>query len=117
MKDMAGNFAMQDLVREHCRDSDCIILCYNLTSRRSFENLPDWLMEIEKDSIGQNLPVALVATKMDLAQDQRQVSEDMGYRKKQEIGEKCILFRETTTYGSEFSSVNQLFNEVAEIIV
>ena len=52
MKDMAGNFAMQDLVRDHCKDADCIILCYNLTSRRSFENLPDWLEEIEKDSIG-----------------------------------------------------------------
>ena len=117
MKDMAGNFAMQDLVRDHCKDADCIILCYNLTSRRSFENLPDWLEEIEKDSIGKNLPVALVATKSDLAQDQRQVSEDLGYRKKGDIGDKCILFRETTTYGNDVSSVNLLFTEVAEMIV
>ena len=50
---MAGNFAMQDLVREFCKDMDCIILCYNLTSRRSFESLSDWLEEIEKDPTGQ----------------------------------------------------------------
>ena len=108
---------MQDLVREHCRDSHCIILCYNLTSRLSYENLPDWLEEIEKDQVGKNLPVVLVATKMDLAADQRQVSEDKGYSKQREIGEKCILFRETTTYGSDVSSVTSLFTEVAEIIL
>ena len=69
MKDMAGNFAMQDLVRDHCKDADCIILCYNLTSKRSYDTLPDWLEEIERDPVGMNLPVALVATKSDLAQD------------------------------------------------
>ena len=48
---------------------------------------------------------------------QRQVSEDLGYRKKGDIGDKCILFRETTTYGNDVSSVNLLFTEVAEMIV
>ena len=69
LKDMAGNFSMQNLVRENCKDSHCIILCYNLTSRASFDNLPDWLEEIDKDAVGSTLPIALVATKSDLAQD------------------------------------------------
>ena len=74
---------MQDLVREHCKDTDCIILCYSLTSRQSYNSLPDWLEEIEKDKVGKMLPVVLVGTKLDLAPEQRQVNEDQGYDMKQ----------------------------------
>ena len=59
------------------------------------------------------LPVVLVGTKLDLAPEQRQVNEDQGYDMKQQIGPKCVLFRETTTFGMDVSSVELLFKDVA----
>ena len=61
--------------------------------------------------------MVLVATKMDLAEGQRQVTEDQGYAKMKEIGNKCIRFRETTTFGNDVSPVTELFTEVAEQIL
>ena len=45
------------------------------------------------------------------------MSEDYGYRKQGEIGERCLLFRETTTFGDDVSSVKLLFTELIQSVM
>ena len=67
---------MRDMVGRHCENTDCIILCYALSSRESFRNLDEWLQGINEDQIGRTLPIALVANKSDLETSQRLVTKD-----------------------------------------
>ena len=89
----------------YCKQADCIVLCYSLTSKKSFEGLAEWLDELSLDERAKTLPVALVATKSDLAAEQRQVSEDFGYEKKNQIGPRCFLFREVTTFTDDMEII------------
>ena len=71
--------------------------------------LQEWLDELSLDERAKTLPVALIATKSDLAPEQRSVTEDQGYLKKEEIGERCFIFRETTTFTDDMQPIQNLF--------
>ena len=89
-----------------------------MTSKQSFQNLDDWLEEINLDVKGVKTPIALVATKSDLAASQRCVPETYGYNKLKEIGKpRCFLFRETSTYTDNVQPVEDLFKDIAEEII
>ena len=109
MQDVAGNFTAKQLVHTYCKQADCIVLCYSLTSKTSFNSLAEWLEELSLDERAKTLPVALIATKSDLAPEQRQVTEDQGYLKKDDIGERCFIFRETTTFTDDMQPIQDLF--------
>ena len=52
-----------------------IFLCYSIDNLRSFLELEDWLDAIEVDRVARSLPIALIATKVDLeGEHQRAVS-------------------------------------------
>ena len=69
----------------------------------------DWIDAIDKDPKGKNVPIALLATKGDLEHD-RQVNLQSGYVLREDIGEsRCLLFRETTTYGNDVKPIQDLF--------
>ena len=102
----------------YCKQADCIVLCYSLTQKTSFQNLNEWLEELSLDERAKTLPVALIATKLDLAPDQRAVSEDEGYIKKEEIGDRCFIFRETTTFTDDTRPIQDLFiNEIVSHVL
>jgi len=42
-----------------------VLLCFDLTSRESFENVPRWLQDL-RDNTKELIPVVLVGTKYDL---------------------------------------------------
>ena len=39
LQDVAGNFTAKQLVHTYCKQADCIVLCYSLTSKESFKGL------------------------------------------------------------------------------
>jgi len=43
-----------------------ILLCYAINSKKSFDDLSDWLSAIEHNRKGLQTPIALVATKTDM---------------------------------------------------
>ena len=65
----------------YCKQADVIVLCYNLTKKRTFDDLDEWLDQLNLDNKAKTLPIALIATKSDLAMDQREVETNQGYRK------------------------------------
>jgi small GTP-binding protein len=44
--DTAGQERYAPLARMHCRDADAAILVYDITNRRSFDDLENWVSEL-----------------------------------------------------------------------
>ena len=65
----------------YSKQADVILLCYNLTKKKTFDDLDEWLDQLNLDKKAKTLPIALIATKSDLAMDQRAVDTNHGYRK------------------------------------
>ncbi len=72
--DTAGQERFRSLATTFFKDADGILLVYDLTRRDSFANIPSWLTEIHKHAKNPTLTLELVANKLDLAADQRQVT-------------------------------------------
>ena len=54
-----------------------IIICYSIDSRKSYNDLTDWVKGINSNAKGKDTPIALVATKKDLSRSRR-VPEKLG---------------------------------------
>mmetsp|Transcript_9510 Transcript_9510/g.11730 ORF Transcript_9510/g.11730 Transcript_9510/m.11730 type:complete len:80 (-) Transcript_9510:270-509(-) len=63
MRDVSGNHTAQHLVHLFCDQADCVLLCYDMTSRNSFEQLSTWYEEVKGDQRGKKLPIVLLALK------------------------------------------------------
>lgn len=56
------------------RSARALVLMFDITDKRSFEALPDWIKEAE-DNIGHSVPMILVANKTDLPNHEIDISE------------------------------------------
>lgn len=69
--DTAGQERYRSIASSYYRGAVGALLCYDITNRRSFENVPTWLKEVEENAEKDCL-IMLVGNKMDL-EDARQV--------------------------------------------
>lgn len=89
--DTCGQERFRSLTRSYYRDTDAIIIVYDITSRRSFENAKIWIKEVEQYLDSDVLPV-LVGNKTDLFAN-REVQYFEGYKL---ANEKFLEFFETS---------------------
>ena len=113
---MAGNATTQQLVGEFIEKADCVLLCYTLTSDLSFKNLDDWIEEIQKTDKGNNIPIAIAATKSDRAINERAVSTSRMETLKRNT-KNCFYAAEVTAWTDNVSYVNDLFEKLARQVV
>ena len=74
--DTAGQEKFRSLIPMYTRDANIILLVYDISSKETFEHLPDWLKDLT--NINKNDVIfALVANKSDLS-DNRQVTFEEG---------------------------------------
>ena len=106
--DMAGNLEAQYLVQDFCKSANCIVLCYSLTEALSFDSHANWIEEIDRNPNFKDIPIALIATKSDLADTERDVQENQGHRAKRDLGPRCFLFEEMTTYTDDFDQIERV---------
>ena len=69
MWDTAGQENFRSITRLFYKDSDAIIICFSLTSRESFENLTEWIKDIDKNTDSSNMIKYLVGNCADLTGD------------------------------------------------
>ena len=72
----AGQENFRSITRSYYRSSVAAIVVYDITNRKSFEKVVNWLEEL-KDNAHNKISVFLVGNKIDL-EDQRQVTYDEG---------------------------------------
>ena len=116
--DTTGQEKYKSIALNIIRNAQGIILMYDITNKKSFESIPDWIKSI-RDSKGENFPMILLGNKLD-KEDIRIISEKEGKELADEYG---IKFFETSNktgvnvQESGFALVNEILkNKQNEMI-
>ena len=71
--DLSGDPVYAEVRNEFFKESQALILMYDVTKPKSFQNLDNWLKEAQRSG-GENLPIYVVGNKADL-DDRRSVQK------------------------------------------
>jgi small GTP-binding protein len=107
--DTQGQEGFRTITSSYYRGAHMVIICYDLTYKKSFENLNTWIQEVERYAHEKALK-AIVALKSDLKD--RQVSEKDGREFAENAG---LAFIETSA--STGANVNEAFESAASLIL
>jgi len=108
--DTAGQECFRSIARQYYRDSAGIILVYDITNRKSFDDLQIWIDEIRKITID-NPVIVLVGNKCDL-DIKRVVSSGEGIELAKNNN---FLFTEISVKSN--LGIKFIFNNIAEIVL
>ena len=104
--DTAGQERFRSLIPSYINDSQVVVVCYDITSRPSFENVKSWV-EQARQIRGENVTIIIVGNKVDLA-EKRQVATEEGQALANELN---TMFTETSAKVG--IGVKKLFNDLA----
>lgn len=109
--DTAGQERFRCMVPMYMRNAVAAIVVYDITERKSFDDIDQWLKELERCSVGLEPTVrVLVGNKADLT-DKRMVAKGEGITKAAMMGAK---FYEISAY--DINMIDRIFYELAEQI-
>ena len=109
--DTAGQERFKSIASNYLKKAEGIILVYDITDRISFENIDNWVDDINKE--GKNSkPIILIGNKSD-KEDERAIKKDEG----EKLAKNCcggIKFYETSCQTGENveKAINDLVNDV-----
>eukprot|EP01120_Amphizonella_sp_Union-15-10_P005439 TRINITY_DN1624_c0_g1_i2.p1 TRINITY_DN1624_c0_g1~~TRINITY_DN1624_c0_g1_i2.p1 ORF type:complete len:219 (-),score=35.77 TRINITY_DN1624_c0_g1_i2:63-719(-) len=95
--DTAGQEKFRSLTSSYYRGTQGIILVYDVTSNETFENIENWLEEVNTYSTNNDVVKLLVGNKCDM-KEERVVSFEKG---KKYADEKALLFAECSSKTGE----------------
>lgn len=107
--DTAGQERFRSLIPSYIRDSHVAVICYDITNKKSFDNLDKWIKDVKLER-GDDVIIVLVGNKLDLATDKRQVSLEDVEILQNKIGAR--FFIETSTKANH--NVKLLFKKIAQ---
>ncbi|GMM27691.1 Rab family GTPase [Martiniozyma asiatica (nom. inval.)] len=108
--DTAGQERFRSLIPSYIRDSHVAVIVYDVSNRKSFEDVEKWLNYVKSER-GSDVIIVLVGNKNDL-DDERKVTTDDAEKLSEKLG--CSLFMETSSkngYG-----VKPLFKKIAKLL-
>ena len=109
--DTAGQERFRSMMTSYFRSADACILLFDITQKKTFEDIDYWYNEIKKNNQKENIIIYLVANKIDLNEGIN-FSEEIEYAKKNNM-----RFFKTSLY--DINSINNLFqlliNDLVEI--
>ena len=110
--DTTGQEKYKSIALNIIKNAQGIILMYDITDRKSFESIPDWIKSV-KDAKGSNFPMILLGNKLD-KEDVRVIKEKEG---KELADEYNIKFFETSNKtGTNIQEAGMaLVNEILKI--
>ena len=108
--DTAGQEKFRSLIPMYTRDANIVLLVYDISSKESFEHLPEWLNDLSNVKLD-DVIFALVGNKNDLV-DERKVTPEEGEKFAQE---RNYIFHEVSAKtGDGFSDLfyKKLFEQI-----
>ena len=78
IRDTAGQEQFRSLGINYYRDADCCLLVYDITSKRSFEEIKTFYIKEIKENCKKDIKVILLGNKTDLEGTERKVSPEEG---------------------------------------
>ena len=108
--DTAGQECFKSVSRGYYKSSVCALVVYDITNRKSFDNVIEWIEEC-KNNGPQTVTMVLVGNKSDL-KEMRNISYEEG----EELANRFnMMFFETSALNGD--NIDKLFNDTAETIV
>ena len=107
--DTGGQERYASLAPIYCRNAEAVLLCYDLTNIRSFEDIDRWHLT---NGIPENAVIVVVGCKSDLV-NQREVTEDMISEKTH--GYKNIQFFKTSAKNNE--KITEIFMHLLTVLM
>ena len=108
--DTAGQEAFRSITRTYYKNSTCAFIVYDITDKKSFDNVITWLNEV-KDMCYKDILICLIGNKCDL-EGKRVISFEDG---KSLADQNNLLFYETSAKNG--INIQECFNESATILV
>ena len=108
--DTAGQEAFRSITRTYYKNSTCAFIVYDITDKKSFDNVITWLNEV-KDRCYKDILICLIGNKCDL-EGKRVISFEDG---KSLADQNNLLFYETSAKNG--INIQECFNESATILV
>ncbi len=118
--DLAGQPRFNEVRGVYYRGSKAAVVVFDVTNRKSFENIENWLKEFWKN-MNEKLPVVLVGNKIDLVQDESKidyVKMEEGLKLAKKISEEAgfgVPYLETSAKIGK--SVEDVFREVVKVVL
>lgn len=110
--DTAGQERFRTITTSYFRGCQGILLVYDITVRKTFENVSNWMDQINTVNDGQHVCKILIGNKCDMPDDQRNVTEDEGRKL---AAEYDIPFMETSA--KENLNVQAAFLHITKDVV
>lgn len=110
--DTAGQERFRTITTSYFRGCQGILLVYDITVRKTFENVSNWMDQINTVNDGQHVCKILIGNKCDMPDDQRNVTEDEGRKL---AAEYDIPFMETSA--KENTNVQAAFLHITKDVV
>ena len=101
--DTAGQDRFKSITKNYYKGAHGIILIYDITNKRSFDNVKNWV-DVIKEEVSEKVTIILVANKID-CNEERKVSTIEGKNIANEYG---LQFFETSAKSGE--NINESFN-------
>ena len=108
--DTAGQEKFKSISTQYIKNCDGILLIYAINNKKTFENIENWLNEIENKKKKNNIPLVLIGNKIDLEKE-REVSFQEGEKLAQIYN---MEFFECSA--KDKINVNECFNCLIELI-
>ena len=114
--DTAGQDKFRAITRNYYKGASGIILIFDVTNIKSYENIKKWINEI-KEEISEKVSIVLIGNKIDNVQE-RKISKEQGEKLSNEIGVKFFETSAKTGEGineSVFFLVKKIFENDPEV--
>ena len=108
--DTAGQESFRSITRSYYKNSTCAFIVYDITNKKSFDNVIIWLKEC-KDMCYKNILICLIGNKIDM-KDKREVSYEDGINFAEENDLLFFFF-----FSKEGNNIQEIFLESATYLV
>ena len=107
--DTAGQDRFRSITKNYYKGSNGIILIYDVTSLKTFENVKSWVSQIHEE-ISDKVVIYLVGNKVDM-EEERKVTTEEGQKLAEELG---VPFIETSAKSG--LNIDEIFIDIVERI-
>ena len=111
--DTAGQERFRTMVNAYYRNAHAVIVVYDVSDRESFTNLSYWVREAKKNS-DPNIVVAIIGNKVDLEEDEWQVTTEEAKQMAQKEG---FIFGEVSAKNEDDNRVDKVFEEIIQKVL